>query len=131
MTNRTIITTDTAPKAVGAYSQAVRADNLLFVSGQLGIVPETGKLAEGGVPAQTRQALDNLEAILNAAGATTDNVVKTTILLADINAFKAVNEIYAERFSKTPPARAAYAVGALPLGARIEIEAIAVLDDTE
>ncbi len=122
---RKTISTDTAPAAVGAYSQAVRAGELLFVSGQLGLDPQSKKMVEG-VEAQTAQALTNLEAILKAAGLRMENVVKTTVLLSSIDDFKAVNEVYATRFGEEPPARAAFQAAALPLGGLVEIEAIAV-----
>ncbi|MFO8074230.1 MAG: RidA family protein [Polyangia bacterium] len=124
--DRKTISTDTAPAAVGAYSQAIRAGEMLFVSGQLGLDPQSKKMVEGGVAAQTAQALTNLEAILKAAGLGMENVVKTTVLLSSIDDFKAVNEVYATRFGDDPPARAAFQAGALPLGGLVEIEAIAV-----
>jgi 2-iminobutanoate/2-iminopropanoate deaminase len=120
------ISTDRAPAAVGPYSQAVRAGGLIFVSGQIGISPETGALVAGRVAEQTRQALTNLKAILAQAQVGLDEVVKTTVLLTDMADYKAVNEIYAEYFGDVPPARAAFAVAALPLGALVEIEAVAV-----
>lgn len=126
--SKKVVSTESAPKAVGPYSQAVAAGGLLFVSGQLGLVPATGKLADGDTAAQARQALDNLQSILVAAGAGLENVVKTTVLLKDMADFAEVNRVYAERFPERPPARAAYEVAALPLGALVEIEAVAVLD---
>ena len=120
-----IISTTDAPKAVGPYSQGVKVNGLLFVSGQLGIDPATQKMRAGGVEEQAKQALDNLTAIVKAAGLGLDDVVKTTVLLADMNDFAKVNAIYAERFTVNPPARAAFAVQKLPLGALIEIEAVA------
>ena len=120
-----IISTGEAPAAVGPYSQAVAAGGLVFISGQIGLSPADGKLRPGGIKEQTRQALSNLEAIVKAAGLGLDNVVKTTVLLADMRYFAEVNSIYAERFGSNPPARAAFAVRELPLGALIEIEAIA------
>lgn len=121
-----IISTENAPKAIGPYSQAVEANGMLFISGQLGIDPSTSKLAEGGVKEQTEQVFKNIQAILTAAGYTFDNVVKSTCLLADIKDFASMNEIYSRYYSKDFPARAAYAVRDLPLGALIEIETIAV-----
>lgn len=121
-----IIATEKAPAAVGPYSQAVRAENLLFISGQLGIDPATGKLVEG-LENQVRRVLDNLTAIVEAAGGSRASIVKTTVLLASIGDFKAMNEIYRDYFSADPPARAAFEVAALPLGAMIEIEAVAWL----
>ncbi|MDJ0762142.1 MAG: Rid family detoxifying hydrolase [Myxococcota bacterium] len=121
-----IISTTTAPAAIGPYSQAVEANELIFVSGQIGLDPGTSALVPGGIAAETRQAIANIEAILTAAGSGLNRVVKATILLADIRDFAQVNDIYKEWFDKEPPARAAFAVAALPLGARIEIEAIAL-----
>jgi 2-iminobutanoate/2-iminopropanoate deaminase len=121
-----IINTENAPKAIGPYSQAVEANGMLFISGQLGIDPATSKLAEGGVKEQTEQVFKNIQAILTAAGYTFDNVVKSTCLLADIKDFAVMNEVYSRYYTKDFPARAAYAVKDLPLGALIEIETIAV-----
>ncbi len=119
-----VIATDKAPKAIGPYSQAIEADGLVFTSGQLGLVPETGELAEG-VEAQARQALENIKAVLAEAGLTMDNVVKTTVLLADMADFAAVNAIYAEFFTEgSYPARSAFQVAALPKGGLVEIETI-------
>ncbi|NLN63686.1 MAG: RidA family protein [Myxococcales bacterium] len=123
--NRRIITTAHAPQAIGPYSQAVQTDQLLFVSGQLGLPPDGAGLVPGGVAAQTARALDNVKAILEAAGLSLGHVVKTTILLVDMADFPVVNDIYASYFPEAPPARATYAVAGLPLGALIEIEAIA------
>ena len=121
-----VIATDKAPKAIGPYSQAIEADGLVFTSGQLGLVPETGELAEG-VEAQARQALENIKAVLAEAGLTMDNVVKTTVLLADMADFAAVNAIYAEFFTEgSYPARSAFQVAALPKGGLVEIETICV-----
>ena len=120
-----IISTENAPAAVGAYSQAVSCQGLLYISGQLGLDPATAKLVDGGVEAQAEQALKNLEAILAAAGIEVAGVLKTTILMADIGDFAAINAVYAKHFPKDPPARAAFAVAALPLGALLEIEAVA------
>lgn len=119
------ITSDQAPAAVGAYSQAVRTGDLVFCSGQVGINPETGELVSGGVQAETDQCLRNLSAVLEAAGLTLADVVKATVYLADIDDFKAMNEVYATYFELDPPARAAFAVKGLPLGAKVEIEAVA------
>jgi 2-iminobutanoate/2-iminopropanoate deaminase len=120
-----IISTPAAPAAVGPYSQAVEAAGTLYVSGQIPLDPATGKMPEG-VEAQTEQVFANIEAILTAAGYTFDDVVKSTVLLADIADFAAVNAIYARYYTHDMPARAAYQVAALPLGARVEIETIAV-----
>ena len=119
-----IIATENAPKAVGPYSQAVQAGNLLFISGQLPIDPATGKFAGESVEVQTKQSLKNMGEILKEAGMGFSNVIKTTVLLADIKDFVAMNNVYAEFFSKDYPARAAFEVANLPLGARVEIEAV-------
>ena len=124
---RRVVATDKAPAAVGPYSQAIRVGDLVYTAGQLGIDPATGKLVEGGIQAQTRQALTNLAAVLEAAGSDPAHVVKTTVFLQDIGEFKAMNEVYATFFPQEPPARSAVEVAALPLGARVEIEAVAVV----
>jgi 2-iminobutanoate/2-iminopropanoate deaminase len=118
-----------APKALGPYSQAVRWGNMLFVSGQVGIDPETGKLVDGGVEAQARQIFKNLEAVLAVAGINFRRLLKTTVYLKNMADFKAVNEIYAAHVPAPYPARAAVAVVELPAGADVEIEAIAALAD--
>lgn len=120
------IATQNAPAAIGPYSQAIQAGNTVYVSGQLGIDPSTGNFAEGGTEAQTRQSLTNISNILKEAGLSMKNVAKVTVLLADINDFAAVNEIYKDFFEAPFPARSAFAVAALPKGGKIEIEAIAV-----
>lgn len=122
------IATQNAPAAIGPYSQAVKAGNTVYVSGQLGIDPSTGNFAEGGTEAQARQSLTNISNILKEAGLSMKNVAKVTVLLADINDFAAVNEIYKDFFEAPFPARSAFAVAALPKGGKIEIEAIAVSD---
>ena len=121
------ISTPAAPAAIGPYSQAVQAGSLLFVSGQLPLVPETGKLLEGSIDEKTRQVVENIKAILEAAGGSLENIVKTTIFLTDMADFGIVNNIYAGAFDAAPPARSTVAVSALPLGAVVEIEAIASL----
>lgn len=121
---KTQINTTDAPAAVGPYSQAVKTGNLLFVSGQLPVNPATGTMCEGSIEDCTRQSLENLKAIITEAGASMDDVVKTTVFLADIADFAAANGVYAEYFGKPFPARSAFEVAALPLGGRIEIEAI-------
>jgi 2-iminobutanoate/2-iminopropanoate deaminase len=124
----TRIFSDEAPAPIGPYSQAVTRDGFLFCSGQVGLDPATGKLAGDDVTTQTRQAMNNIAAVLAAAGATFADVVKTTIFLADMRDFATVNPIYGERFTNgTPPARSTVAVAGLPLGARIEIEVTALL----
>ena len=119
-----IIATPAAPKAVGPYSQAVLLNGTLYVSGQLPLDPETGGMPEG-VEAQTRRSLQNLGAILNAAGLDFSDIAKTTVLLADIADFAAMNAVYAEFFPADKPARVCYQVAALPMGARVEIDAVA------
>jgi len=116
-----------APKAIGPYSQAVLVNGTLYISGQLGMDPNTGNMVSGGIEEQCRQALQNMGAILKAAGADYGNVVKTTVLLADMKHFGDVNKIYSEFFKDKHPARAAYQVAALPKEGLVEIEAIAVL----
>ncbi|HPF92810.1 MAG TPA: RidA family protein [Tenuifilaceae bacterium] len=120
-----IINTENAPKAVGPYSQAVETNGLVFISGQIPVDPSTGKIVEGGVEAQTEQVLKNMGAILEEAGLTYANVVKTTCLLSDMDNFVPMNQVYAKYFTEDMPARAAYGVVKLPLGVMVEIEAIA------
>ena len=122
-----IITTDQAPKALGPYSAGVSTGCMVFTAGQVGIDPATGKMVEGGVQAQARQALTNLKAILEAAGSGLDQVVKTTVFLQDMGEFGLMNEVYATFFSGEFPARSAVQVAALPAGAAVEIEAVALL----
>ena len=121
---KTVIATTAAPGAIGPYSQAIEANGFVFVSGQLPIDPATGAFAEGGIEAQTEQALKNLTAIAEAAGCTLDNVVKTTVFLSDINNFAAMNGVYAKFFATDCPGRSAFQVAALPKAALVEIEAI-------
>jgi len=121
-----IIKTNEAPAAVGPYSQAVEAGGLLFISGQIPIVPATGKLMDGDIRQQTDQVMKNIGAILHEAGLDYSDLVKCTCLLADMADFKAMNEVYGGYFNEDPPARAAYQVVNLPLGSQIEIEAIAL-----
>lgn len=121
-----IISSDKAPQAVGPYSQAVEKNGILYISGQLGINPETNQLVDGGIKEQTLQVLKNVQTIIHEAGYELGDVVKATCLLADIKDFKAMNEVYAQFFTSNPPARAAFAVKDLPLGAQIEIETIAI-----
>lgn len=123
--NKTIATTS-APAAVGPYCQAKLCGNTLYTSGQLGLVPATGKLAEGGVEAQAKQALENLGAVLREAGMTFADVAKTTCFLADISDFAAFNGVYAQYFQGEVPARSCFAVKSLPLGGLVEIECVAV-----
>ena len=119
------IKTDKAPGAVGPYSQAIKAGDFLFASGQIAINPEKGKLVGGGVEAQAEQCMKNVGAILEAAGLTYDNVVKTTVYLTNINFFGTVNGVYGKYFQKTLPARSCVEIGQLPLGALVEVEVVA------
>jgi 2-iminobutanoate/2-iminopropanoate deaminase len=121
-----IISTSKAPAAIGPYSQAVELNNTLFISGQIPINPETGKLVEGDITEQTEQVFRNIAAILNEAGYLFSDVVKSTCMLNDISNFKAMNEVYGRFYTEKYPARAAFAVKDLPLGALIEIETIAM-----
>lgn len=122
-----IVHTDRAPAAVGPYSQAIIANGFVFTAGQIALIPAEGKLLDGDVQAQARQVMQNLQAVLEAAGTSLDNVVKTTVYLANIGDFAAVNEVYGEFFSQNPPARSAFEVANLPLGALVEVEAVALL----
>ena len=126
-----IIATDEAPAAVGPYSQAVQAGDLVYTAGQLGIVPGTKEFAGPDIESQTRLALENLEAVLKAGSSCLAHVVKTTVFLQDMGEFARMNAVYAEFFPEDPPARSAVQVAALPLGGRIEIEAVAVTCDCE
>jgi 2-iminobutanoate/2-iminopropanoate deaminase len=121
-----IIKTTNAPAAIGPYSQAVEMNHVLYVSGQIPLNPETGKLVEGDITTQTEQVLKNIGAILSGAGYTFSDVVKSTCMLSDITNFKAMNEVYGRYYSEKQPARSAFAVRDLPLGALIEIETIAM-----
>jgi len=120
-----VISTADAPAAIGPYSQAIKSGDLVFLSGQIPIDPKTGELVVGDIAVQTERVLDNLAAVLAAAGTGFGSVVKTTIYLVDLADFQVVNETYAKRFSAAPPARATVQVSALPKGARVEIDAIA------
>lgn len=122
---RKVISTAAAPAAIGPYSQAIEANGFLYISGQVPLDPATGQLVAGGITEQTRQVMKNIGAILEAAGYTYANIVKTTCLLSTMDNFKDMNEVYATFFPENPPARAAFAVQALPLSALIEIEVIA------
>jgi len=126
---REVIATQDAPGAVGPYSQAIKAGGVVYVSGQLGLVPNTKEFAGGTVAEQTAHVLKNLQAILEAAGTDLAHVVKTTVFLTDMATFSEMNTVYATFFADDPPARAAFAVKALPLGGRVEIEAVAVMPD--
>ena len=125
MSSREIVKTSKAPDAIGPYSQAVKINKMVFLSGQIAIDPKTQKFIDGDIETQTRRVLDNLKAVIEAAGSSLENVVKTTIYLTDINDFSKVNEIYASYFSTGKPARSTICVAALPKNAKIEIDAIA------
>ena len=126
-TQREIISTSNAPAAVGPYSQAVRIGDLVYSAGQIPLNPETGKLVEGGIEAQTRQVMQNLIAVLEAAETSLANVVKTTIYVTDLGDFATLNQVYGGYFDSNPPARSTVQVAALPLGANVEIEVVAVI----
>jgi 2-iminobutanoate/2-iminopropanoate deaminase len=128
MSDRIIVSTPSAPAAIGPYSQAVSVPPLVFTAGQIAIDPATGKIAGDDVRAQTRQVLENLSAILRAAGTSLDRVVKTTVFLKDMAEFQAMNEVYAEYFPSSPPARSTVEVARLPRDVRVEIEAVAVVN---
>ena len=123
---KTIVETDKAPKAIGPYSQAVKTESMIFVSGQLAIHPESGDLITEDIKTEARQALTNLKAILAEAGSSLDKVVKTTLFITDMQAFPAVNDVYAEFFPSLSPARSCVQVSGLPKGANVEVEAIAL-----
>jgi 2-iminobutanoate/2-iminopropanoate deaminase len=127
-TLREIIATDQAPRAIGPYSQAIRAGNLLFCSGQIPIDPATGEFVAGGVAEQTEQVMRNLSALLGAGQSSLKQVVKTTVFLADMEDFTAMNEVYGRFFGENPPARATVQAARLPRDAKVEIEAIAVVE---
>jgi len=122
-----VVATDQAPAAVGAYSQGIIANGFVFTAGQIPLVPGTSHLRAGGIQAQTRQSLENVRAVLEAAGSSLDNVIKTTVFLADIQDFAAFNAVYAEFFPQAAPARSTVQAGGLPAGALVEIEAVALL----
>jgi 2-iminobutanoate/2-iminopropanoate deaminase len=124
---RRVIVSQAAPAPVAAYSQAIASGDLLFCSGQIAIDPSTGQMVQGGIEVETERVLENLKAVLAAAGATLADVVKTTVYLADFSEFQAMNAVYVRAFSQDPPARATVGVSALPRGAKIELEAIARL----
>ena len=125
---RSVIATDTAPQAIGPYSQAIRLDNLVFCSGQIPLTPE-GTLTEGDIVVQTRQVLTNLKGLLAASGSSLEQVLKTTVFLIDMGDFAAMNAVYAEFFTSEPPARSTVQVSRLPRDVRVEIEAIALRAD--
>jgi 2-iminobutanoate/2-iminopropanoate deaminase len=123
-----VISTKKAPAAIGPYSQAIQVGNLVYTSGQIPIDPATGVFAEGGIKEQTRQSLTNVKAILEEAGLSLNNVVKTTVFMADMNDFADMNSVYAEFFTEPYPARSAVAVKTLPKGAMVEIEVVAAIE---
>jgi 2-iminobutanoate/2-iminopropanoate deaminase len=123
------IQTEKAPKAIGPYSQAIKAGGLVFASGQIPIDPQTGQFVEGGIAEQTEQVIKNLEAVLIAAGSALDKVVKTTVFLADMQEFATMNEVYGKYFVDGPPARSTVAAARLPRDARVEIDAIALVSE--
>ncbi len=127
MPRKQVISTENAPAAIGPYSQAVRVGDLIYSAGQVALVPETGKLMEGDIETQTRQVMENLAAVLQAAGSSLTQVVKTTIFVTDISDFAKVNQVYGSFFQDNPPARSTVQVAALPLGAKVEIEVVATL----
>lgn len=122
---RQVIATDTAPKAIGPYSQAIRSAGLLFLAGQIPLDPSTMQIVEGDIGKQTERTLENIKAILAAAGSSLDRVVKTTVFLKDMNEFAAMNEVYGKYFPQNPPARSTVEAARLPRDARVEIEVIA------
>ena len=124
--SREVIQTEKAPKAIGPYAQAIKADGLLFTSGQIALDPTTGRLIDGDISAQTRRVLENLKAVLEAGGSSLDRVVKATVYLTDLSTFSKMNEIYAEYLGHTRPARSTVGVAALPLGASVEIDLVAI-----
>ena len=123
------VQTENAPAAIGPYSQAIRANGFVFVSGQIPIDPQTGEFVAGGIAEQTARVLKNLTAVLEAAGSSLELVVKTTVFLADMKEFSGMNEVYATFFPKPPPARATVAAAGLPRDARVEIEAVALVSE--
>ncbi len=123
---RTVISSEDAPPAVGPYSQAIQVGNMLFLAGQIGLDPETRTIVEGGIEAQTRQVMENLDAVLGAAGFTMADVVQAQVFLADLNDYAVMNEVYGSYFASMPPGRAAVQVARLPLDARVEIMMTAV-----
>ncbi len=124
---REVVVSDQAPKAIGPYSVGVRAGGLVFTAGQIGLDPQTGELAAGGIEAQTRQVMTNLQSVLRAAGSDLRHVVKTTVFLQNLSDFAAFNAVYGEYFPDSPPARSTVEAAALPKGARVEIDCIAIV----
>jgi 2-iminobutanoate/2-iminopropanoate deaminase len=128
MWKKEVISTTRAPQAIGPYSQGIRVGPFIFVSGQIPLDPSTGKLVEGDIKAQTQQALENLKGVLQATGSSLDKVVKTTIFMARIEDYNAINEVYSQYFKDSRPARSALQASRLPRDAGVEIEAIAIVD---
>jgi 2-iminobutanoate/2-iminopropanoate deaminase len=122
-----VITTEKAPQAIGPYSAGIQANGFVYTSGQLGMDPQSGNFVEGGVEAETKRALENLSAVLEAGGSDLDHVIKTTVFLRDMNDFAKMNGVYETFFGNQPPARSAVQVAALPKGAAVEIEAVAIV----
>ena len=127
---REIVKTKNAPAAVGPYSQAVRVGSFIYTAGQIALIPETGQLIEGGIEAQARQVMQNLAAVLEASGSSLASVVKTTIYVTNLAEFATINQVYGSFFSSDPPARSTVQVAALPLGANVEIEVVALVNQT-
>ena len=124
-----IITTDKAPAPIGPYNQAVLSGNTLYTSGQIAIIPATWELVSDSIASETKQVMENLKEVLKAADMTFENIVKTSIFISDMHNFSEINAVYAQYFSENPPARSAVQAAALPLGARVEIEAVAILPE--
>lgn len=129
MSEKKVIAAQNAPKAIGPYSAGIRSGNFIFTSGQIGLDPQTGELVPGGIEAETRRALTNLQYVLEAAGVGLSAVVKTTVFLREIAEYAKMNAVYGDFFSNEPPARSAVQVAALPKGAAVEIEAVAMIAD--
>lgn len=127
--SKKVIHTEHAPAAVGPYSQAIVANGFVFTAGQIPLIPSEGKMLDGDIKAQTRQVMENLSAVLGEANSNFDNVIKTTIFLASMDDFAQVNEVYGDFFSSNPPARSTVEVAGLPLGALVEIEMVALLNE--
>jgi 2-iminobutanoate/2-iminopropanoate deaminase len=126
---RQVINTNQAPKAIGPYSQAIIANNLVYTAGQIALVPATGEIATGNIQGQTRQVLENIKGILEASGSSLADVVKTTVFLKDMSEFAAMNEVYGQYFASSPPARSTVEVSRLPKDVRVEIDAIGIVKD--
>ena len=126
--NKAVITTANAPKALGAYSQGIKSDNFIFTSGQIGINPRTGNMNQDDILIETRQVLENIRGILEEGGSSLNAIVKLTVFLTDINYFTDINNVFKEYFPENPPARSTVEVAALPMGARLEIDAIGKIE---